>query len=101
MAEYRTVTVQATITEQVVRANASISDMVITAGATIATPVSHSDMPVYDGAYEVTPEWYVQTLATRNKQLTDDVTVKSIQLEMVSNLSGGKTAYIGGIFDGE
>lgn len=100
MAEYRTVTVQATITEQVVRATASLSDMIITVGAAVSTPISHSDIPTYDGAYEITPEWYAQTLATRNKQMTDDVTVKSIQLEMVSNLSGGKTAYIGGIING-
>lgn len=78
MAEYRTVTVQATITEQAVRATASISDMVITAGATIATPVSHFDMPVYDGAYEVTPTQDTQTLVTDGKQMTGDVIIHPI-----------------------
>jgi len=100
MANYRTITVGAVISDHIASASASVADMIIAAGATIATDIRTSDMPVYDGAYEVTPEWYAQTLATRNKQMADDVTVKSIQLELVSNLSGGKTAYIGGIIDG-
>lgn len=100
MANYRTITVGAVISDHIASASASVADMIVAAGATIATDIYTSDLPIYDGAYEVTPEWYVQTLATRNKQMADDVTVKSIQLELVSNLSGGKTAYIGGIIDG-
>lgn len=100
MANYRTITVGAVISDNIASASASVADMIIAAGATIATNIYTSDLPIYDGIYEVTPDWHAQILATRNKQMTEDVTVKSIQLEMVSNLSGGKTAYIGGIIDG-
>lgn len=97
MADYRTIIVRATIADNVARARASVTDMVITAGATIATDINVSDIPVFEGPYEVTPDWTAQTLETKNKQMSDDVTVKSIQLESVSNLAGGRTVYIGGI----
>ena len=100
MANYRTITVRAVLSNRTVRAVAFVNNLTISAKASLATPVEYSPIPHYGGTYEVTPEWHAQTLATRNKQMTDDVTVKSIQLEMVSNLSGGKTAYIGGIIDG-
>lgn len=55
----------------------------------------------YDGEYEVKPKFEVQTLPTAEKYLARDVTVDAIEVSKVSNLSGGKTVYIGGIFDGE
>lgn len=59
-------------------------------------------VPAYDGAYTVAPAFGGGTvLATAGKRMTDDVTVEAIALCRVSNLSGGKTVYIGGIFDGE
>lgn len=52
---------------------------------------------VYMGEYEVTPDFSEQTLQTKNRRMADDITVKSIQVESVSNASGGRTVYIGGI----
>ena len=51
--------------------------------------------PYYMGPYEVDPRKVEQTLETKNKSMTDDVTVNEIFYSEVGNLSGGKTAYIG------
>lgn len=52
----------------------------------------------YEGAYIVTPKVGEQTvLATNNKVMDNDVTVLEIPYGTVVNLSGGKTAIIGGI----
>lgn len=50
----------------------------------------------YTGSYRVDPSFERQTLLTRNKILTDNVNVAPIEVQRVSNLSGGKTIYIGG-----
>ena len=60
-------------------------------------PEKSSDAERYEGAYTVIPDWTTQTLGTANRYLTDDVEVKPIPCESVSNLSGGRTVYIGGI----
>lgn len=49
----------------------------------------------YEGEYVVTPKVEAQTMRTKDKVLTDDVTVKAIPFFNVSNNSGGSTAYIG------
>ena len=49
---------------------------------------------VYEGNYEVTPKLEAQSLPTKNKVLTDDVTVKSIPIFRVTSPSGGTTLYI-------
>lgn len=51
----------------------------------------------YEGPYTVTPQVTEQTLRTRAKTMTDDVTVLEIPYVSVSNLSGGNTVTIGGI----
>lgn len=48
----------------------------------------------YSGEYVVTPKVEEQTLNTKDKLLTDDVTVKSIPYFNVGNTSGGSTVYI-------
>lgn len=55
------------------------------------------DVDIYSGNYEVTPDFTGQVLPTANKALTNDVTVKPIEVQVTSNTSGGKTVYIGGI----
>lgn len=45
-------------------------------------------LPYYKGSYEVTPRIYEQTLATRNKSMSDDVLVKEIPKAEVSNIYG-------------
>ena len=52
-------------------------------------------MEPYDGPYQVTPAVEAQTLATKNKYMTEDVAVMSIPYFDVSNPSGGSTVYIG------
>lgn len=58
---------------------------------------SYVETDVYDGAYDVYPDFYGTTLETKNKTLKNDISVKPIQVESVSNIEGGRTVYIGGI----
>lgn len=54
-------------------------------------------LPVYDGSYEVTPLVNADTIMqTRGTYLDRDVVLRAIPYQEVSNLSGGKTATIGG-----
>lgn len=57
----------------------------------------HIDADIYDGMYDINPDFIGTTLETRNKTLRENITVKPIQVESVSNLEGGRTVYIGGI----
>lgn len=52
-------------------------------------------LPNYLGPYTVDPRKVDQTLETKNKSMTDDVTVNAIYYSEVTNLGGGYTAYIG------
>ena len=58
------------------------------------------DLPTYTGAYNVDPKFTAQKLATNGKKMLDDVTVEAIEVQRVSNTSGGKTVYIGGLING-
>lgn len=49
----------------------------------------------YEGDYTVIPDVAEQTLATANKLMEQDVVIKSIPYNEVSNLTGGTTFYIG------
>lgn len=50
---------------------------------------------VYTGDYNVIPRVYEQTLETKDKVMTDNVTVEVIPLSKVINLSNGYTVTIG------
>ena len=50
----------------------------------------------YAGSYEVTPKIKRQTLATEDKVMAKDLTVKEIPYYEVSNTHGGTTVIIGG-----
>lgn len=52
-------------------------------------------LPDYDGSYEVTPRLVEQVLPTKDKSMTDDLTVKEIGVLRVTNPSGGDTVTIG------
>ena len=54
----------------------------------------------YDGPYTVTPDFETQELATKDRLLKDNVTVDPIAVARVGNPAGGKTIFIGGIFNG-
>lgn len=53
-------------------------------------------LPTYDGEYVITPKPFTeQVLGTKNKSMTDDVTVLEIPYSEVTNPQGGITANIG------
>lgn len=56
---------------------------------------SFTDVPEYEGEYEVTPRLYEQSLETTNKALRNDVTVRQIPVVYTSNLYDGQTVVIG------
>lgn len=60
------------------------------------TEIIVKEAPKYTGAYTVTPDVEPITLQTKDKVMTDDVTVFKIPLWEVSNPFGGTTIYIGG-----
>lgn len=66
----------------------------ISGALTIPTYV---DVDLYSGSYDVSPNFIGQILPTANKTMTDDVTVKPIEVQITTNTSGGKTVFIGGI----
>ncbi len=61
------------------------------------TVLDPADAETYKGAYIVDPDFTTQTLATKYKRMSDDVTVNAIEVQRVSNTAGGRTVYIGGI----
>ena len=54
----------------------------------------------YKGTYVVDPDFTGTTLETKDKVLSEDVVVNPIEVVRVSNPSGGKTVFIGGISNG-
>lgn len=55
-----------------------------------------AELPVYDGAYSVTPAVSEQTLETAQTFVDADIRIEKIPYSEVSNNSGGMTATIGG-----
>lgn len=54
-----------------------------------------TDLPFYEGNYDVTPKVDAQTLKTAKTIMLEDVTIRSIPYFETSNMSGGNTVYIG------
>lgn len=52
-------------------------------------------IPTYDGNYQVVPKSTEQLLSTKDKQMTDDVTIKAIPYFETSNEEDGVTIFIG------
>lgn len=63
----------------------------------IITKVVERDLPVYTGATTVEPDFDGIVLMTAQKVVNQNITVNPIQVESVSNPTGGRTVYIGGI----
>ena len=60
------------------------------------SPINNSETDeVYEGPYQITPGVESQSIPTAQKFMSDDVIVKAIPFSIVSNTSGGTTAYIG------
>lgn len=69
----------------------------IDVGGVVAFDVSTPhviDADVYDDEYEVAPKTYSQTLETKSKFMTDDITIKEIPYFETSNEDDGITVYI-------
>ena len=65
-------------------------------------PLSELKLDIYDGTYNVTPQFGGEViLETKNKAMTDDVTVKKMPQYEVSNNAGGKTLILGDKYYGE
>lgn len=56
--------------------------------------VSNSNFARYNGEYEVTPKFEEQTFETKDKIMSDNLTVRKIPRYDVENTSGGTTVYI-------
>ncbi len=54
--------------------------------ARISAPINVQivDVDIYDGAYEVIPAEYEQTLQTRNKKMMDDVVVREVPFDLAT-----------------
>ena len=59
--------------------------------------VAEHDLPTYTGPTVINPDFVGASLPTMNKVLAQNITIKPIEVQTVSNLAGGKTVYIGGI----
>lgn len=59
--------------------------------------VTEYDTPTYHGQTVVDPDFVGKVLETAHKIVLSDITVNPIQVESVSNPTGGRTVYIGGI----
>lgn len=62
-----------------------------------AIVVAEHDLPTYTGPTVINPDFVGTSLPTKNKVLAQNITIKPIEVQTVSNLAGGKTVYIGGI----
>lgn len=54
----------------------------------------------YDGTYSISPKFRTQVFPTKDKVMTDDLTVSTIYVGDTSNPAGGVTIFIGGEFIG-
>ncbi len=58
--------------------------------------IKASELPTYEGEYEVTPKVYEnKTLQTKNHSMKNDILIRKIPQSEVSNLSNGYTLIIG------
>lgn len=66
----------------------------INGALTTGKVIVNDELKLYDGIYEVTPKVKMQKLETKNRFMSDDVTIHSVPVYEVSNASGGNTVYI-------
>lgn len=58
--------------------------------------IKTTDLPPYEGNYSVDPLAKAEiVLPTKNKNMTDDITIKKIRQLEVGNTAGGNTLIIG------
>lgn len=72
----------------------AVEEMAVKLGQYVDVPFVTSEHEYYRGDYTVTPKREEQVLATSNKLMAQDVTVKEIPYSVTSNTAGGLTIYI-------
>ena len=61
----------------------------------VAPPPIVEDIPSYEGEYTVSADAFDQTvLPTKNKKLTNDITIEPVTFSAVTNTAGGTTITI-------
>lgn len=68
----------------------------VIAGVIQVGHLSSTEYLPYEGSYEVEPLTREQILSTANKVMTQDIRIREISYQEVSNESGGYTVTIGG-----
>lgn len=81
--------------ERVLHIDIDITQESVPIDITIDEGTGGGKLPYYEGAYEVTPRKVEQILATKDKSMSDNVTVFSIPYQETTNVGGGYTAVIG------
>ena len=78
--------------------NEGILRATLRSGARITASLRYADRfggTPYEGIYVIRPALSSQMMATKDKTMTDNVTVEEIPIESVSNTAGGNTVIIG------
>lgn len=57
--------------------------------------IAVSNIETYDGDYTFTSTFTPQTYRTRNKTMTNNITINTIPVHTVANITGGNTVTIG------
>ena len=70
------------------------TEMVLVGNLEVGKVILNVDVENYEGSYTVTPKVSEQLLETKQRLMTDDLTIKGIPIYEVSNSSGGMTVYI-------
>lgn len=89
------ITIPMTIEADIIEVNMSVGTTYEDVGMSIGAEYSMTEGDPYDGAYEVTPRVYAQSLDTDGKLMSDDVTVHEIPITRTTNPQGGQTVLIG------
>lgn len=96
MADVQTVylSIEGTVSTTVASTEGEVSTIAECLSGELTLP---TELPYYTGTYEVNPDFIGINLQTAGKALAQNININPIQVEDVSNPSGGRTVYIGGI----
>lgn len=89
------ITIPMTVETDIIEVDMTIGTDYEDVGMSIGAEYTMVQGDPYEGAYEVTPRVYAQTLETEGKLMSDDVTVHEIPVTRTTNPTGGLTVLIG------
>lgn len=92
----KAIEVEVSINRSAVECEVGIAQSVVGCDVSIGRAV-YVNGQTYTGATEIEPDFDGAILETAHKLVMDNINIHPIQVESVSNLSGGRTVYIGGI----